>query len=260
MVAKHNFAAIHFEFLSMNNKQWLEHYIQCLQVVSADKAVAVYSFDFKFLYTSELYLKLSGATTEIIGKSFRDSSAPGVELADQLQEISTFVNETGKKARFIIIYPSPLDQIARCFRFETYRVYNPHNGEPVCQVGEVQILDLHAIVQLFNLTDAILLNNRQEIEGSNLTTHNLSIREQEILFLLLMGKSYKEIAGILTKIYKKSYSASSASSLTMRQLIPKFQAYSVKDMLSKAINAGAIKNIPPSLLSIKSGIHLLEYI
>ncbi|AUR52273.1 helix-turn-helix transcriptional regulator [Aquella oligotrophica] len=242
----------------MNNKKWLEYYIQCLQVVSADKAVAVYSFDFKFLYASELYLRLSGATTEIIGKRFQDSSAPGVELAGELYQISQIVNETGKKAKFILVYPSPIDQIKKCFRFETYRVYNPYNGEPICRVGEIYELNLEAVNQLFNVTNLVSNLNLSDL-SNELNSVELSSREQEILFLLLLGKSYKEIASILMKVHKKPYSASTVSSITMRQLLPKFSAHSVRNMLAKVSQSRILTTIPPSLLFIENGIHLLEF-
>lgn len=243
----------------MNNEKWLTHYIESIKIVNGHKAVAVYSLDFRFLYASDKYLSITGATaSDLIGKRFRETNAPGIELADQLEEISLEIAKSGKKASFIVIYDSPVDKVKRCHRFEAYTTFNPDTNEPVCRVGEVQLLNLNLIGQLFNFSNLIPYNKNNNVEALN-PMPKFSTREQEILFLLILGKSYKEIASILGTIYNKTLAPSTISSMTSRQLLPKFNSFTVDNMLNKAIKTKALQYIPASLLSFNNGIYMLEY-
>ncbi len=73
------------------------------------------------------------------------------------------------------------------------------------------------------------------------TSINLTTREVEILYFLSIGKSPKEIGLILSKIYKKTISASTIAAFINKQLYPKFDVYNVGQLIEKAT---ALKMIP----------------
>ena len=69
-----------------------------------------------------------------------------------------------------------------------------------------------------------------------LNSENISLtkRETEILYLLSLGKSPKEIANILSKAQNKSVCASTINAMINKQLYPKFEVYNVNQLIEKA--------------------------
>jgi len=77
----------------------------------------------------------------------------------------------------------------------------------------------------------------------------LTTRDVEILYLLSIGKSPKEIASILSKIYKRNISASTISALINKQLYPKFDVYNVSQLIEKATSLKMIPFMAESILA-----------
>ena len=78
---------------------------------------------------------------------------------------------------------------------------------------------------------------------------NITTREAEILYLLSLGKSPKEIAVTLSKIYKKTISASTIGALINKQLYPKFDVYNVSQLIEKATTLKMVPFMMENLLN-----------
>lgn len=77
---------------------------------------------------------------------------------------------------------------------------------------------------------------------------SLNQREHEIITLLAMYKSHKEVSNILTDIYKKDISPTVITTTISRGLYPKFGTKNVSDMICRAIESGVLDFMPASLL------------
>ncbi len=245
----------------MNNNEWLSQYIDALNIVSDNRAVAAMSLDHKFLFTSRKYLELTETEEDVTGKHYFETSMPGQEYIDDFRKISDMVNDTGKTASFFLIYTSPKKKVKTCYFYTLSIVYNPSTKEPVARLGEIQPVMINFIGQMVNLSNKITSGAKDDSETQidSFDKFKLTVREEEVIFLLMLGKTHKEIASTLSMIYKKEIAPATISSVISRQLYPKLNAYSLQTLISNAIRLQLIQEIPASLLQLTEGIFLLNY-
>ncbi len=77
----------------------------------------------------------------------------------------------------------------------------------------------------------------------------LTKRETEILYLLSLGKSPKEIASILSKIQNKPVCSATIGALVNKKLYPKFDVYNLNQLIEKAQLMKIIPFMPDSLIN-----------
>lgn len=76
---------------------------------------------------------------------------------------------------------------------------------------------------------------------------SLKEREKEVLYLVSRGKSYKEIANMLSDKYHKRIAPTTIASSVQNCLYRKFNVVNMLDLKSKAIEFNLINHIPASL-------------
>jgi DNA-binding NarL/FixJ family response regulator len=84
-------------------------------------------------------------------------------------------------------------------------------------------------------------------DSSHLDNIKLTRREQEIIYSLSVGKSPKEIANILAAIDNKEVSFKTVLSIINKKLYPKFEVFSVSDLVDSARLLGLIPFLPNEL-------------
>lgn len=77
----------------------------------------------------------------------------------------------------------------------------------------------------------------------------LTLREQQVLFLILYAYNHTEISIILSKIEGKVVSPNTVSKYIGRNLYKKFQVYNSASLKSAARNFGFHKTVPEMVLS-----------
>ncbi len=250
----------------LTNQEYLNLYIRSLDIVSGDRALAIANFDNKFLYISSGYQKLTGCG-DVIGKTLIESKHPGYHYAEEIKAIVKKVDETGKSCSFFIIYHD-WNQTNCCFQYRLSLLQHPHTQEKIGRISEIRPVEVGQISRILGLT-TILSDNifRQKFIGSNLGLDmpnpkelvQLTTREEEILFLLILGKPYKEISEIISTANQTSVTPATVASVVKRQLLKKFDVFSVDALVNKATANHSIKYIPTSLVKHKEGIFILEY-
>jgi DNA-binding CsgD family transcriptional regulator len=83
----------------------------------------------------------------------------------------------------------------------------------------------------------------------------LSRREEEVLFLLLYGKSAREITEFINKAENNSISVNTIKSIINKQLFFKFDVYDLDELLIKAKAMGYASIIPASFI-IENRVHM----
>lgn len=78
-------------------------------------------------------------------------------------------------------------------------------------------------------------------------TINLKEKEKEILYLVSRGKSYKEIATILSDRYCKKIAPTTIASTVQKSLYKKFNVHNMFELKNRMIELNLINHIPPSL-------------
>ena len=84
---------------------------------------------------------------------------------------------------------------------------------------------------------------------------SLSRREEEVLFLLLYGKSAREITEFINKAENNSISVNTIKSIINKQLFFKFDVYDLEELLAKAKAMGYASIIPASFI-VENRIHM----
>lgn len=91
-----------------------------------------------------------------------------------------------------------------------------------------------------------LLNiNHQAIPKEKI---QLTKREEQVLFLLSMGKSPKEIANIFSNLDGKKVAQSTVSSIINKQLYTKFGVFGIGKLIEKATLMNLIPILPNSFI------------
>ncbi|MFN8770200.1 MAG: response regulator transcription factor [Neisseriaceae bacterium] len=94
----------------------------------------------------------------------------------------------------------------------------------------------------------LLLYKGKHLEDSKII---LGEREQEILYLVSRGKSYKDIAILLSNKYRKKIAPTTVASVVQHSLYKKFNVLNMIELKNRAIELNLINHIPPSLLNHK---------
>ena len=85
---------------------------------------------------------------------------------------------------------------------------------------------------------------------------NLTIREREIVYLKLVGKTNLEISKIINKTYKIDITEKTINNITLQQIYPKLKVNNKRDLQIKAQQLGFDKFIPKSLLKAEIFIYI----
>ena len=245
----------------MTDIEILELLAKGLEIIAKDRAIVLGNLDMEFIYTTKLYQDLMG-NPQIIGKRMKDSNHPGAKYADQLRQIVSNVIQTGKKSSYFIIYQLPNTNIKRCYINHCSLLLNPETGIKVGTIVEIEPFNCKYIGNVLNIANQLVVPSGEETSqqvSTNKVTYQLSDREQEILFLLMIGRSYKEITYIINKIYDKSISIFAINSIIRVNLFNKFNISSVSGLIQIAASNSVIQEIPPSLLKFPEGIFEIDY-
>ena len=116
---------------------------------------------------------------------------------------------------------------------------------------------MNSIQNNLQLAQLEIMNDKMGNEfNSSLTNTDENIkltkREQEVLYLLSLGKSPKTIAEIIGRIENKVLEASTIGGLINKKLYKKFNVSSVDELLEKAILLKLTPFLPDSFINIKS--------
>ena len=109
--------------------------------------------------------------------------------------------------------------------------------------------------EIQRITKAYQLSLLNEKVNNNFNKYNfsddikLTKREAEVLYLLSLGKSPKEIAVILSKIQNKPVCSSTIGGVVNKKLYPKFDVYNLNQLIEKAQLMKLIPFMPDSLIN-----------
>lgn len=243
----------------MTNEALLQKYVDAFMLIGNERIIIIGDLNLKFIYVSKSYLQIMGQL-DILGKQMKDTNLPGVEYANQLKKISEKVLATGKKATFFIVYRFPHESSKSCYLYRVSPIIHPETKQPIGLIGELELFNCKYLGQAFKLTAQLV---RIETLPSGLTKqpfgdYVLSPREEEVLFLLMLGHTHKKIANIINSVQEKQITTSAVNAV-IRRLFTKFDVISITDLLIKVSGSNLLEKIPASLLTSREGIFEIDY-
>ncbi len=110
--------------------------------------------------------------------------------------------------------------------------------------------------EYINLLNHICFSGKRKILEVNLTS-----RELEIVYFIIRGKTYVEIADILTNLYKKPISASSIGKMVRGSLYDKFNVWNKFELKQLLLHSNYVNKIPPTIYKnlLHSNSSIKEY-
>lgn len=135
---------------------------------------------------------------------------------------------------------------------EKLRVENAsYQAELRAQEELIKFIDsIENTLQRFKMN---ILNKSLGVNQFNIKQYKnikLTTREEQVIYLLAMGKRPKEIAIILGKLENKVISHKTISSIINKKLYIKFDVSSYGQLIDKAISLNLIAFMPPSLAKL----------
>ncbi len=241
----------------MQDQEYLNHYVNATKICEGRRILKIENTNLEFIYMSRAYKKFLNVTNDgIIGRRLKDSDHPGKELAKKFKPIALKALATKSYASFFIVYKLPHFVNKECIIYTLEPIVNPTTKNIVGMTGEMHIIDPGTISRMFSFINSSSPANTEE---DNLNSVKLSEREEEVLFLLTLGHSYKEISLILSNAANKQILSSTINSIIHRQLFKKFDVTSTTELVIKSAQAKALKRIPGSILELKHGIYEVTF-
>lgn len=243
----------------MNNKSLIK-YIDALKLFGETRAIILGDLDLNFIYVTNYYQQMMG-NPDVIGKKLRDTDHVGKEYADELRKISLKVLATGDDATFFAVYKFPDSNQKRCYIYHMSPIIELETGKTIGLITELKLFNCKYLGHLNNFVQKLVAGNSSKSDtlSKSGSVYQLDDREAEVLFLLMVGRSYKEIAYIIGSVYNKSITPSAVNAVIREKLFRTFGVNSVGDLISKAAHHNVIEEIPNSLLVNLEGAYELNY-
>ena len=244
----------------MNDKQYLDAYIDAIKLTRANDPVAIVAMDYINLFVTDAYKRVV-EVDDIIGKRLKDVNSYINEHADKIKRIGSLAERLNKTAVSLCIIVSKSLQQNQCYILRESIIINPGTNNNLARLIDVQIVNINFINQIIYLVNNLFNDhNKPNIISNSLIaaktkefTVKLSQREEEVLFLLLLGKSYKSISNILSSIHSKEIKQSTVNGIINGKLMGKFDTFSVDELILKAVQHAVIETIPLSLIQASNG-------
>lgn len=238
--------------MDRSDLEFLELYVKSFAIIAASKAIAVTRADTKeFLFVSQPLLKLLRQKTgDLQGKRLRD-----------LSQVSPFINEYSELFKKVLQRANPVSVlIAHDFDNTGIKTIKLLHKEPIVSPLTGKILAIIDEVRDFTINrefaQFISLMNHTAGTSANIKLADpisLTKRQKEIIFLLSLGKSPKNIAEFISRIENKLLSPATVTAIINKHLYLKFGVNSTSQLIEKAILLGFVDNIPESFIR-KPGI------
>lgn len=244
----------------MNDQEYLAKYIKAVDFISGKKkAIAICRYDdMVFIHNNKYYREITGHH-DIIGKRLRDANVATSEYSDFFLKMSLKLKDEDQRFSYTIVYRSPIDNLKKCYFTTISLITNPDTMTPVGRLIEIEYLNLDFLNQILNLISSLMENKPiQKITSpivQIMQPINLTEREKQVLFLLITGRTYKQISVILSRLTPKEVGAATIATIINRQLLPKFEAVNTEDLIEKVANMGLFIEIPGSLIEQAEGVY-----
>lgn len=243
----------------MTDTEILKNYIEAYNTISPDHAVAVLSPDCKLVYISHKFTELLNLSHEtLINQQWDNLTSLNPDVKMFLKKIIQKLSSDKKRVSARLIYRAPNNPYADYLEIHhSYLSIANHKSNMI--LIELQRVPMTFQAKKFGeILDRFINKKTPAFLSKDLfkksTPPNLTVREEEVLFLLTLGYGYKKIATTLSATNGKQISFTSISPIIRKQLFTKFDVDSVDQLLTIVLETNYFKQVPSSLIdAIETG-------
>jgi hypothetical protein len=200
-------------------------------------------------YISSRAMSFLNLTKSPIGRRVRDIEVPHAVYVEELKYITATIINTRTSSKYVLAWVKDSKVFLR-----------EHYASPIINDANDEVVGMYVEIRMFEPCETMnayfsILNNKLHkklpvptADTINKTKIKLTSREYEVLFLVVLGKSQKEIADILSKVHEKDVKANSIASIISKQIYPKFEVHNLPNLVEEAIRLNMIDSFPQGLM------------
>lgn len=243
--------------MEQSDLEFLELYIRSFAIISSGKMISITRVDTKeFIYVSQPMIRLFRNDDSLIGK--RLDNIPVLEpFIDEYMLLFKKVLQKSGPVNALIAHDFSNTGIKTIKVLHKQPIISPLTGTILAIIDEIKDFamnrELSQFISLMNYHADTINENPQIQSEPNIT---LTKRQQEIIFLLTLGKSPKNIAEFISQLEGKVLAPATITAIINKQLYTKFEVNSTSKLIEKAIIMGFVNNVPDNFIK-KSGVLML---
>lgn len=231
--------------LNLTDDDFMDLYLKVLEANPPARSFVVTSLDFIILYANDTYLEFIGLKLEdVIGKKAKDINSFVADIAPKIRGLFDTALTQNRYVRSII----EVIKNKKTFYVDCYikTIINPFTNNIIGFNFNVNWARTHN--PLLSIIKALHKKTVVVNQVDTTTIVDLTPLEHEITVLLVIGKSYKETAAILSEIHNETFIPATISTITYRKIFSKFQVTTLSGLIEKATQLKILDSIPESFL------------
>ena len=222
---------------------YLQNIVDVFQRIPISEYIYIIDVDLNYVMANTRYLELIG-DLDLVGRKLKDSKSKFAKLAVEYKEFTiSFINSDEISTKRIAKVWA--NDVIQFYDFRISKIIDPVSNELVGLLAIGNKLRLPAgVVNLLSKSADKVYSHFLEVDDNT----NASAFEHEVIWLLIAGKTQKEIAYILSKIEQREITRSYIAAYLRRSLYPKFNVIDVSGLIAKIGDTSLMSSIPTRLL------------
>lgn len=231
--------------ISMSDHEFINFYIETLKLNPPSRSFGVTDVFGKIIFANQTYLEFIELPLEaVVGKRIRELDSFIAEYTDEIRPMAEKAITQEHAIRWLL----QITHKKRTFWLDCYllRLKNPATGNLVGMTSYINWAKIsNPVLNIIRAINKKIIPVNDVEAGANIS---LTEREHEIVSLLVIGKSYKEVAWILGVIHKVEFHPATIATLTYRKISPKFAVTTISDLVQKVNSSKLLHSMPSSFL------------
>lgn len=215
-----------------------------LNIISSEDCIMIFnkSESQEIMYANDNSLELF-ENRRLVGKSILSTNhSIGRFFKDNKKQLAKY-REDKISSEWLVISKHPKSSQYKLMKITDYPIYEgKYLAGSYVKLVEQNLSSTKNIIKLFSE-----ISNQDSKNTSTIT--KLSPLENEILFLLVLGKSPKEIAQLEESIIGREINCSTISSIINKRIYNKLNAVSVSTAIENALITDTLHEIPENFLN-----------
>jgi len=235
---------------SLSDSDFIELYLKILKTNPPARSFVLVDLDFNTLYANQTFLEfIEMSLEEIQGKRMRDwKSSFLTPISAHTRLLTEKALKQDQYVRSIIeVIKNDTTHYIDCYYI---KVINPFTKNVIGVISNLNWARFsNPLLNIIKALHRKMVIINEEATSFEKTAIDLTPIEHEITTLLVIGKSYKEVAAILSEIHDQQYIPATISTITYRKIFPKFNVNSLSGLIMRATSLKILESIPKSFLS-----------
>ena len=229
----------------LGDKEYLSLFCEVMMNYKTSDACVILNPELEFIAISNNVPKIL-SEPHVLGKKVRELNSPLANYAED------YIKATQMLEKITLTKPVPIEYLI-IFNNKKYITLWQHIAIKIINPATSNHLGMLVNVNQINPSQLLVytlngVNKKMVFLGKydNLFANDLTEKDRELLFLLALGKTHKEIAEILSQIHQADIIPQTVTTWINRNLYTKFDVNSISQLIDTAYKYGILDVMPVS--------------